>query len=198
MPSRIRLPLALAAALAISACADPPTKELQQAQTAIDAARAAGADEFAHDEFTAATDALKRANDAVTDRDYRLALNNALDARERAENAQKEAATQKASARRDAERAAADAAAALTGAKKALEKADAGPASARTLAAPRQAIAREETAVQEARARFDQGDYRAAERAMRASAANLHRISADLESTRQPPPRRRGRAPRRN
>ena len=74
-----------------AACGDPPDKEMQQAQGAIDAARAAGADQYARDEFTAAEDALKRAHEAVDQRDYRQALNNALDARERAQTAAKEA-----------------------------------------------------------------------------------------------------------
>src|SRR5262250_2964899 len=101
---RALLPLVLVAAIA-SACAEPPDREIQQAQSAIEAARAAGADVYAHDEFAAAQTALKNANDAVTQRDYRLALNNALDARERAQNAAKEAGERKIVARGDADRA---------------------------------------------------------------------------------------------
>ena len=73
-------------------CADPPTKEMNQAQGAIDAARAAGAEQFAADEFQAAVDALKRRDEAVDQRDYRLALSLALDSRERAQDAAKRAA----------------------------------------------------------------------------------------------------------
>ena len=43
-------------------------------------------------EYTAATQALKQANDAVTERDYRLALNYALESREQAQNAARTAA----------------------------------------------------------------------------------------------------------
>jgi len=85
-------------------CGDPPSKELHQAQGAIDAARAAGADSYATDEFSAAVDALARAEAAVAQRDYRLALSQALDSRERAQNAAKLAASQKAAVRSDAER----------------------------------------------------------------------------------------------
>ena len=47
--------LALITATILSAsCAEPPNKEMNQAQGAIDAARAAGADKFAAAEFTAA------------------------------------------------------------------------------------------------------------------------------------------------
>jgi len=65
-------------------CDDAPTKEIQQAQQAIDTARTAGADRYAPDEFQGALDALKRAQAAVTGKDYRQALNDALDARDRA------------------------------------------------------------------------------------------------------------------
>ena len=83
---------------------DPPNKEMDQAQGAIDAARAAGADRYASTEYTAATDALKRAQDAVAQRDYRQALNEALDSREHAQNAAREAADTKAQLRGEVER----------------------------------------------------------------------------------------------
>src|SRR5947207_13469255 len=106
---RLVLSLAVLAAIAGAACGDPPDKEMQQAQGAIDAARAAGADRYAHDEFAAAEDALKRSHDAVDQRDYRQALNTALDARERAQTAATETVNKKAIARADATRALAQA-----------------------------------------------------------------------------------------
>src|SRR5215217_1576123 len=101
---RLLVSLACAAALAGAACGDPPDREMQQAQSAIDAARAGGAGHYAPSEFAAAEDALKRARDAVAQRDYRLALNNALDARERAQTAAKEAADGARAARAKADR----------------------------------------------------------------------------------------------
>src|SRR5947207_13888678 len=87
-------------ALSSFACGgDPPDKEIQQAQDAIDKARAAGADRYAVEEYTAAVEALKNAHAAVDQRDYRLALNNALDSRERADNAAKLAIDGKAAAK---------------------------------------------------------------------------------------------------
>ena len=102
---RLRLPLAFAAVLTSVACGDPPDKELQQARSAIESARVAGADLYAREEFSAAETALKSATDAVDQRDYRLALNRALDARERAQNAVQEAVSRKAVVRADASRA---------------------------------------------------------------------------------------------
>src|SRR5215470_8274309 len=95
MPTAARLRyFCLAAVMTAStiACAgDPPDKEIKQAQAAIEAARGVGADQYAKTEYAAAQDALKRSLDAVADRDYRLALNHALDARERAEAAARQA-----------------------------------------------------------------------------------------------------------
>ncbi|MBA2355071.1 MAG: hypothetical protein H0V80_10430 [Acidobacteria bacterium] len=86
-----------------AACAAPPQKEMDQAQGAIDTARAAGAAQYAAAEFAAAETALRRSNEAVTQRDFRQALNQALDARERAQTAAREAADMKAVARGQAE-----------------------------------------------------------------------------------------------
>src|SRR5688500_10357092 len=82
------------------ACAAPPTREMDQAQGSIDAARAAGADRYATEQYDAAVKALQNAQEAVGQRDYRLALNYALDSRDRAQRAAKEAATQSSEERR--------------------------------------------------------------------------------------------------
>ena len=99
----------LVAVLAAISCADPPHKEMDQAQGAIDAARAAGAEQYASTEFTAATQALTQANEAVAARDYRLALNYALESREQAQNAARTAADTRARLRGDVERSIAEA-----------------------------------------------------------------------------------------
>jgi len=187
MSSRRRLlSLAVVAAIAGAACGDPPDKEMQQAQGAIDAARAAGADQYARDEFTAAEDALKRAHEAVDQRDYRQALNSALDARERAQTAAKESVNGKAKARVDAEKALSEAATALSGAQARLKSIEtSAPRSiggARAVAGARKAIASEEAAVQEARTAFDKGDYRAAIDKAAAATARLHASTRDLDT----------------
>ena len=179
---RLLLSLAVLAAVAGSACGDPPDKEMQQAQGAIDAARAAGADQYARDEFTAAEDALKRSHDAVAQRDYRQALNTALDARERAQTAAKESANRKASVRADATKALADADAALHESRARLKAAETSRGVARTLAAGRKAIDAGESAVQKARAAFDKGDYLASVEFARTVPAQLAPATHDLEA----------------
>ena len=73
--------------LGAAACSGPPQKEIDQAQTALDSARAAGADRYAASEYTEAAASLQKAHDAVTQRDYRQALNYAIDSRQRAQEA---------------------------------------------------------------------------------------------------------------
>lgn len=189
--SRLLLSFAVLAALMGAACADPPDKEMQQAQTAIDAARAGGADLYAKDEFTAAQDALKHATEAVAQRDYRLALNNALDARERAQNAAREAADRKSAARTSAEQALAEATAVLNTARARLTTAETGRAAPRPLAVARRAIADGDTAVQKARTAFAQGDFLVVVEAAHAATARLQGATRDLEAATAPAARRR-------
>jgi hypothetical protein len=189
---RLLLSLAVLAAMTGPACGgDPPDKEMQQAQSAIDAARTGGADQYARDEFTAAQDALKRAQEAVTQRDYRLALNNALDAREQAQAAAKTAVDRKAAARTDAERALADATAALNDARAKLKAAEAARMSAKPLSAARRSIADGDTAVQKARTALAQGAYLDAVSTASAATAGLKAAARDLEAATTPGTHRR-------
>jgi hypothetical protein len=56
---RTTVVLLLATALACAACTSPPDKEMNQARGALEAARAAGADRYAPDEYKAAVAALR-------------------------------------------------------------------------------------------------------------------------------------------
>jgi hypothetical protein len=172
---------ALTALLSV-ACGDPPDREIQQAQGAIDTARAAGADQYATAEYTAAQEALKRANEAVEQRDYRLALNYALDARERAQNAAKEAADRKTTARSEAERALLDAMTALNEAHTRLRAAETAHAPVKLLTAARNVIADGEDTVQKAREAFDGQNYLAVKTAVAGTTERLKATARDLEA----------------
>jgi hypothetical protein len=187
---RLLLSFTVVTAFMGAACEDPPNKEMQQARTAIEAARAGGADQYAKDEFTAAEDALTHATDAVAQRDYRLALNNALDALERAQNAKKEAADRKASAQTAAGQALAESATVLNDLRVQVKAAE-GHAPPRTLASARRAIADGETAVQEARTAFAAGDYLRAADAAHALTAHLRASAHDLDAANVSASRRR-------
>jgi hypothetical protein len=148
--------------LLASACAEPPTKELDQAQGAIETAKAAGADQFAPEEIRAAADALTRAHAAVEQRDFRQALSLALDAKERARDAARSAAERMAQRRSEAEQAIENAQRALAVAEQRL----ASPAEARlpppqhaTLTADLKTAAR---SLQEARAALGKQAYQEA------------------------------------
>ena len=144
--------------LFVTGCSEPPQKELDRAQGAIDAARAAGAEQYATQEFAAATAALQQAHEAVEQRDYRLALTRALDAGDRAQDAAKGAADGKARARSEAE-AAINAANVAEGRLKARINADRARLPRAELDAARQVERDADVALQKARASLNTGDY---------------------------------------
>jgi len=132
---------------------------MNQAQGAIDAARAAGADRLAEAEFAAAVDALTRSNQAAADRDYRLALGLAIDSRERAQNAAKVAVEARADLRGEAERAIAEASTLLQRALSQLDSPDMSRVNPRSLRPPRATVAAAQKALQEARSALGREDY---------------------------------------
>ena len=177
----------LVSSLTASCGDDPPTKELQQAQQAIDEARASGADRYSTDEFNAAQDAVKHAQAAVDARDYRQALNDALDARDRAQNAAKDATDKKAKAKIEADRALHDAALAIVDARAKLRAAEtAHRVPARTLVPVRRDITDAETHVQEARTAFDSGDYLSAIKGLDTAMQRLNDSLKMLQGTAPP------------
>lgn len=164
---------------------------MQQAEGALAAAQAAGADKYATDEYTAAQAALANAREAVTQRDYRLALDRALDSRERAQGAARLAADGKAVARGNAERALAAADAQVTALDEKVTAAEASKATARLVAGPRKSVDTARTAVQEARAIFDKGEYLDVVTRAKAATASLPEASAAVDAALTPPARRR-------
>jgi Domain of unknown function (DUF4398) len=183
----------LCSSFLFTACAAPPTQEMNQAQGAIDAARAAGADRYATQEYEAAVKALKSAQDAVAARDYRLALNYALDSRDRAQAAAKEAASQQVTQRSSAERRLAELAALLDRAKQRLTAAQAARVARPVLATPRAAIAEAEALLQKAGTSIQDGEYQVSQDRLSESATKLEKAIAEIDTAL----RRRGGKPRR-
>lgn len=143
-----------------SACAEPPTKERHQADGAVAAARAGEAAIYAPAPFQAAEEALKHYDDAVARGDYRLALNYAIDARDRAFEAARLASNEKAAARSQAERLATEAEVLLKRAEARLAG-TAGPRPAGPAAERLRAVVRSGPGLlQEARTRLGKQDYR--------------------------------------
>jgi hypothetical protein len=160
-----RLAFLLCAVVLCAACSEPPQKEIDRAQGAIDAARAAGAERYAGDEFTAATTTLQQAHEAVAQRDYRTALSRALTASERAQEAARQAADGKARARAEAEVSLTAAATSLQQLRAVLKAPEANKLTAQQLAPARKTADRIDQTLQEARTHI------ASERYMEATAA---------------------------
>ncbi len=178
--------LALITAILSASCAEPPSKEMNQAQGAIDAARAAGAEKFAAAEFAAAAEALKRSEEAVAAGDYRQALSHALDSRERAQDAAKQAVDARADARGQAERAIAEVATLLSRAQAQLKDADVARLNPRTLKAPRSTVAAAETMLQEARAALATEEYAAVTKALNGASVELQAALTALDAAASP------------
>lgn len=174
-----------------AACGTPPTREMDQAQGAIDAARAAGADRFATGQYDAAVKALQSAQDAVGQRDYRLALNHALDSRDRAQSAAKEAASQQAVLRSAAERRLGEVTASLDRAGQQLKAAESARIPRRTIATARSAISAAEASLQKAGTSIQAGNYTVSQEQLAESAAKLQSAMAEIETAMKGRQRRR-------
>jgi hypothetical protein len=163
---------------------------MDQAQGAIDAARAAGADRYAPTEFAAATTALKNATAAVDQGDYRLALNHAIDSREQAQNAARVAADTRAKVRGDVERSIAEVNALIMQVSAWI----ASPASARTPRTRRtaqQVVTQSTAEVQKAGSAMQAEDYAGAQKLLTATKERLQKAlpaapnPAAVQSTRR-------------
>jgi HAMP domain-containing protein len=183
---RVARRLALILAILSTSCAEPPNKEMNQAQGAIDAARSAGADKFAAGELTAAIDALKRSEEAVAAGDYRQALSHAIDSRERAQNAAKMAVDGRADARGQAERAIAEVATLVSRAHAQLKDPDIARANARTLQEPRATVAAVEKRLQEARSALQTENYAGVQTALNGVAATIQTALSQIDAAASP------------
>ena len=163
-------------------CATPPTREMDQAQGSIDAARAAGADRYATEQYDAAVKALQNAQDAVAQRDYRLALNYALDGRDRAQRAAKEAATQQAVLRSAAERRLGQVTASADQARQQLKAAEDARVPRRSLAEARRALADAEVSLQKAGTNIQESNYSVSQDLLAESARKLASAMAEIDT----------------
>jgi hypothetical protein len=179
--------------LTAAGCSEPPNKEIDQAQTALDIARTAGADKYAADEYNAAGSALQKARAAVDQRDYRQALNYAIDSRQRSQDAINQAADGKARAQRAADD--------LIGfvSKRALEvqarlrAAEASRVPAKDLRDLRAVVTEAQTGLQEARAQIGGGNYEKATASLVAVREKLDAAVRTMDTVPQRPARKKGR-----
>lgn len=173
-------------------CSEPPNKEIDQAQTALDIARNSGADKYATDEYNAAASALQKARAAVEQRDYRQALNYAIDSRQRSQDAINQSAEGKARAQRAADDLigfVSKRALEVQGRLKAAEAAHVPPQNLRGL---RTALTEAQTDLQEARAQIGAGNYEKATTSLVAVREKLDAAMRAMENVSQRPARKKG------
>lgn len=179
---RLLFATCFAALLVSSACTSPPEKELHQAEGALETARAAGAARYAAEAFGAAEAAMARANTAVTERDYKQALNHALDAREHALNAVRTAADNRARVRGELEQRMAD----IDTGRRALEarivEAETAKVGRQALTSARTASASVAKALAEARPLLDAGTDDKAEALLSPLPALLTQTQSEIDA----------------
>jgi len=177
-------------ALLPSGCSEAPQKEIDQAQAAVDGAKNAGAESYAADEYNAAVTALQKSRDAVNQRDYREALNYAIDARQRASEAAKQAVTRKARAQAEAEKLITDCSARASQLDTRIKVAEDAHVPTRDLRSVRTTLADAESALQETRASMDAGNYAEVVTALTEVRRKLDAAIGAVDALRQRPPRR--------
>jgi predicted S18 family serine protease len=189
---RRRFPwIAVLLALVLSGCSEPPQKEIDQAQTAIDGAKSAGADAYAADEYNAAVTALQKAHEAVDQRDYREALSFAIDARQRATGAARQADIAKGHTKAAAEKLVTDCSARASQLDTDLKVAEGARVAPRDLRSARTTLADAETALQETRRAMNAGNYTEVVSSLTEVRRKLDAAIAAVDALRQRPPRRR-------
>ena len=183
-PPRARAATWLCVVLALcgaaAGCAEPPTKELDQAQAAIEVAVSAGAERFAATDLAAARTSMVQARDAVAQRDYKLALSHALTSRERAQVASRAANDARAVLKRETQAALAEVLALQARAQRVAASATSGAARVRARRA-RPAQAKLTESVQEARAAVETGEDLKAAAALPGLKIELEALLVQLE-----------------
>lgn len=178
--TRIRW-LLVALPLLCAACAAPPNKEIADAQNALKAAQAGGAEQYTPTEYAEAVDAYRRANLAVTGGDYRLALNYALESREHAQNASRESADANVRARDEVQHLMNDVASLLAKTVALTEEVERTNASHRVVREARQSLAQVNGDVQKASAAMAVKNYVGARPLLLGVKARLEKTIASVE-----------------
>lgn len=143
----------------LAGCSEPPRKEIDEARSAIDAAQAAGAATYASEEYAGAVATLDKARASVEQRDYRQALNYAIDARQRAIEASRLVPDARAQAKTAADADVEKTAGSIVHLESVLRDARAAGASAQEMRAPQETLRAAKRVLQEARTAIDGQKY---------------------------------------
>jgi hypothetical protein len=189
--------LAAVLVFAAAGCSEPPQKEIDQAQAAVEAARAAGAPAFATDEFNAAAAALDKARAAVDQRDYRQGLSYAIDARQRAQSAGRQAAEGKQRAQKAIEALYGEAATRATRLQTLIRDAEAAKPKVKDLRVPKATLAAARTTLQEVSTAITLGKYDEGSKSLTEVRGKLDTAITEVENISQRPAPKSARPTRR-
>ena len=164
---------------------------MDQAQAAIDAAKAAAADTYAADEYNAAVTALQKSHASVDQRDYREALNYAIDARQRATEAAKQAGIASAHTRVAAEKLVTECSTRASQLDTDIKVAEGAHVAPRDLRSARTTLADAQTALQESRRSIGAGNYAEVASALTEVRRKLDAAIAAVDALRQRSAKRR-------
>jgi hypothetical protein len=189
MVKRIAVVFVLFALLVFVSCAKPPEQEIQKADTAIEAARTAEAEEYVPDAFQTAMDTLNAANAAKTEADGKFALfrsyGKAKELYVRAEALANEAATQ---VEAEKERVKEEVTGLLTQAKAVLDSADAalkkapkGKGSKADIELIKNDLTAAQTGFADGENDFNAGKYKAAKAKIEAAMQKAQAVIAEIE-----------------
>lgn len=181
----------MTALLLLLGCSEPPQKEIDQAQSAIDLAHTAGAGTYASEPYAAATAGLQKARAFVDERDYRQALSYAIDARQRAQDAIRQAADGKARAQRATDTLVTSVMAKTGELQTALQSAEAAKVPSKELRVARAAAADVQKALQEARTEIGAGNYARADEILTSVRRKLDDAIPGVENIPRPAPRKK-------
>ena len=190
LPRAVPAALCLALLL-VSSCAAPPNREIADAEAALKAAKAAGAEQYATDSYKQAVEAYRSANTAVTFGDYRLALSRALESRELSQAAVRTAGDAHAQARDEVLQTMTQIATLLARAGAELDAAERRRVPRTVLRDVRQTLALVDADVQKAGAAIKQQDFEGAKVTLTGVKARLDKALASLDNTRPVQPSRR-------
>jgi len=174
--------------LLVAGCSEPPRKEIDQAQAAVDLARTAGAEQLAPEEYAASAAGVQKARAAVDQHDYRLALSFAIDARQRAQDAVRQAGEARTRAQRDIEALYGEIATRANRLQTLVRDAEAARAKPADLRDARATLAEARKALQEASTAITLGKFDRGSKSLTAVRGKLDAAIGDLEKI---PPRPR-------
>jgi ElaB/YqjD/DUF883 family membrane-anchored ribosome-binding protein len=189
MFKRIAVVFVVFALLALVSCAKAPEQEIQKANSSMEAARTAEAEEYAPDAFQVAMDTLNAANAAKTEADGKFALfrsyGKAKELFVRAEGLANEAAT---AAQTEKERVRAEvtelitqAQTVLDSANAALKKAPKGKGSKADIELIKNDLTAAQAGFDEGQADFNTGKYKAAKAKIEAAMQKAQAVISEIE-----------------